>query len=144
MSVVTLVTPTTFLTWSLPMPVVASPGQTQGLSGILASSFGGTYWSDYWVTYTSANQLAAWDFSYWNPSNPSVATWLVNGGDIGGDFANQRYVSSATVGSTALRAGNDIGAFAYLTVPTNATFVDYIQYSIIAVEPSLMSPVAGL
>ena len=136
----------TFLTWSLPLPIVASAGTGVGLSSILTSQFGSTNWSSYWVTYYPASQLAAWNFRYWNPSNPSVATWLVNGVDIGGGFDHQTYVPGGSINSATFRAGNDIGPLAYLAVPAGGAadpFSEYIQYSAITVDPHVLSPVAG-
>src|ERR1700704_4705604 len=133
-----------FLRWALPMPVVASPGATEVLSTILTDSFGTpNAWSDLWVTYYPASQLQAWDFRYWNPSKPSVATWYVNGTDIGGGFNNQTYVPGSAIGTAGLLAGNDIGPFAYVTVPAGTSATESIEYSIITIDPHVLSSVAG-
>src|SRR6266481_4133060 len=133
-----------FLQWTLPMPVVASPGSSLSLSSILAGDFGtSTPWSDYWLTYDPAAQLQAWDFSYWNLGNKLVGTWSVNGVDIGGGFNNQTHVSAIAIGTASFHVGNDIGPFAYITVPTSPSGAEYIQYSIITVDPHVLSPVAG-
>ncbi|MBX3577274.1 MAG: calcium-binding protein [Rhizobiaceae bacterium] len=134
--------------WTLPMPVVAAQGASVSLPSMLAKAFGtapaGV--SDYWVTYYPAAQLAAWDNGYWNPSSPSVATWFVGGRDIGGGFGNQRHVPASQIGSATLKAGNDIGPLAYVTVPNGGTpgnYTSYIQYSLVTVDPRVMSPTAG-
>src|SRR4051812_29098325 len=111
----------TFLQWTLPIPVASEPGNTETLSDIFSASFGWPApWNAFWVTYYPASQLAAWDFSYWNPNAPSVAKWYVNGIDIGGGFQNQTFVSGAAAGNAVLQAGNDIGPLAYITVPSGA------------------------
>src|SRR5882757_2835737 len=135
----------TFLLRTLPMPVVATPGNSVGLSSILTSDFGSTLnGTDLYLAYYTASQIQQqFNFSFWNPNNPSAATWFVNGADIGGFINFQTYVPGSAVGTAALRAGNDIGPFAYLTVPANASLGEYVQYSIITVDPQLLSPVAG-
>ena len=136
-----------FLQWTLPMPVVAAPGGTQALPTMLTNDFGSSPngWNDFWVTYYPSSQLSAWDFSYWNLSSPSVATWYVGGGDIGGGFGNQRYVPAASIGTALLHVGNDIGPLAYVTVPSSVVAgTEYIQYSIMTIDPHVLSPVAGL
>ena len=127
------------------MPVVASPGNSVGLSSILTSDFGAwpNGWSDLYLAYYSVSQIQGFNFSFWNSSSPAAATWFVNGTDIGGFTGFQTYVPANIIGTTALRAGNDIGPYAYLTVPADTSGAEYIQYSIITVDPNLLSPVAG-
>src|SRR5438128_421054 len=133
-----------FLQWTLPMTVVLAPGATKSLSEILISDFASpNNWSDIWLTYYPASQLQAWNFRYWDPNNPTVATWYVNGIDIGGGFSNQRYVPGSSVGTAVFQAGNDIGPYAYITVPANTSYSEYIQYSAITVDPHVLSPIAG-
>ncbi len=63
----------------------------------------------------------------------------MNGADIGaGPEVN---VQSTQINSAVLKAGNDIGALAFLTVPAGAD--TYIDYWIATVDPRVMSPVAG-
>ena len=132
----------TFLTWSLPMPVVASAGRGVALSTILKQSFGGTPNAapEMWLTYTPSAELRQWNSSYWNPSAPSVAKWYVDGRDIGGGWSNQENIDAADAGSAMLVAGNNIGAYAYVTVSADINPYDYaryIQYSVPIVEARL-------
>ena len=123
------------------MPFVGAAGATTTLSSLLIKSFGASPngWSQFWLSYVGAAQLKEWDFSYWNPANPAVAQWFVNGADIGaGPEVN---VQSTQINSAVLKAGNDIGALAFLTVPAGAD--TYIDYWIATVDPRVMSPVAG-
>jgi FG-GAP-like repeat len=139
-----------YLTQTLPMPVVAAPGAVVNLKAILSQDFGSSLggYSDYWLAYYGAAALNSWDFSYWNPSSSSVARWYVNNSDIGPADThnfNQAHVLRAQVATADLHAGNDIGPLAYMTVPNagptgNAT--EYIQYSIITIDPALMSATA--
>jgi Ca2+-binding RTX toxin-like protein len=138
----------TFLQWTLPMPVVAAPGASVTLPSILTNSFGSSPngWDHFWVTYYPPSQLTAWDFSYWNLVNEAAASWYVNGADIGGGFDNQRFVPGGSIGTAVLHAGNDIGHYAYILVPTSGTpgsYAEYIQYSITTIDPHVLSPVAG-
>lgn len=135
----------TYLYWTLPMPVVAMPGSTQSLPTMLMNSFGASpIWNTFWVTYYPQSQLDSWDFRYWNVKSPSVATWYVSGTDIGGGFDHQRYLADNEVSTAVLHAGNDIGPFAYVMVPANSVNAEYIEYSVITVDPHVFSPVAGL
>jgi hypothetical protein len=139
-----------FLIETLPIPVALAPGSTESLPTILAQAFGpnlGGY-EPFWVAYYSAAQLQTIDGSrsYWNPSSPVDAKWLINGVDIGAGFNNQTFVPLNQIGTASFDAGNDIGPFAYVTVPiagAAGNWTEYIQYSIITVPSSLMSATAS-
>src|SRR4051794_10413567 len=104
------------------MPEVASPGSSVGLSSLLTNSFGSvpSGYSDFWVAYYSVSQIQAFNFSFWYPSSPLASTWFVNGVDIGGLETNQTHVSSNAFDTTVLKAGNSVGAYAYVTVPVSS------------------------
>ena len=133
---------------ALPTPIAAEPGAVVDIETILSGAFGSDYgnYSDYLLAYYGPLQLKAWEFSYWNPSTPSVARWFVNGSDIGGEFTNQTDVPLSQLSSADLHVGNDIGPLAFITVPTAGTpgnWTAYAQYALITIAPSLISPTAG-
>src|SRR5262245_16901195 len=138
----------TTLYYAFPIPVAASPGAVVDIEALLSEAFGPGHggYSEYLLAYYGPLQLHAWDFSYWDPDAPSVARWFVNGTDIGGEFTNQTTVSPAQLASADFHVGNDIGPLAFITVPiagTPGNWTEYIQYALITVAPSLMSPSAG-
>jgi Ca2+-binding RTX toxin-like protein len=141
----------TFLTWTLPMPVVAGVGTTVTLPEIMTDSFDSPSngWSSFYLTYIGAAELQSDDFSYWNLAHPWVTTWSVDGTDIGPGFNNQTFFPANPndpLSNAVLTAGNDIGPFAFVTVPVDGAQPtnEYIQYSIMVVDPHVLSPVAGL
>jgi Ca2+-binding RTX toxin-like protein len=136
-----------FLDFTLPTAVFATAGSTVSLNSILTNAFGtnANAYSEFWITYYGASTLSGWDFSYWNLSNPQVTKWLVGGSDIGPDFNHQHFLNSSGISTASLKAGNDIGDLAYVMVPTafdptSGTPTEYVQYSIITVDPSMKSP----
>src|SRR5262249_30135250 len=137
-----------YLYESLPVPVAAAPGSQVDIGSILSAAFGpddGGY-QDFWLAYYGPAQLHAWDFSYWDPTSPSVARWFVHGLDIGGGFNNQTQVSPAQLVDTNFHVGNDIGPLAFITVPiagSPGNWSEYIQYALITIAPSLMGTSAG-
>lgn len=137
-----------FLHWTLPMPVVLAPGAEASLETILKASFAGLPGGSakYWVTYSAASELAAWNFDYWNPAKPAVSEWHVGGKAIGGGFENQAFVDLKAKTAAVFEAGNAIGPLAYVTLENSlvpGSGNSFIQYSAITVDPRLMSPVAG-
>lgn len=137
-----------FLHWTLPMPVVLAPGAEAGLQAILKGSFGGLPGGSqkYWVAYSAASELTAWNFDYWKPSRPAVSEWHVAGKDIGGGFDNQAFVDLRTSAPATFEAGNAIGPLAYVTIENSllpGSGASFIQYSAITIDPRLMSPGAG-
>jgi hemolysin type calcium-binding protein len=133
---------------AFPTPIAAESGAVVAIETMLTGAFGSNYggYSDYLLAYYGPVQLQAWEFSYWNPSQPSVARWFVNGADIGGEFSHQTDVPLAQLSSAEFHVGNDIGPLAFVTVPTAGTpgnWTAYAQYALITVAPSLISPTAG-
>jgi Ca2+-binding RTX toxin-like protein len=141
-----------YLDNTLPMVIGASLNNQTSLSTIVTDAFGpgdGGY-KDFWIGYYGAAALHAFDFSYWNLSNPHVATWLVNGSDIGASTKNSFNsveVTSSTLSTAHLKAGNDIGDLAFVTVPvafdSHGNPTEYDQFSVIVVAPSMIAPNAG-
>jgi hypothetical protein len=134
-----------FLYEALPVDVVGNVGSEVSLSSILTAAFGSNWggYTEFWLAYYGANTLAEWDFSYWNPSNPSVSGWLEGGTAITAATAssfNQAFLTSAQVPNYSLQLGNEIAPLVFLTVPVSTgsgTPTEYIQYEINVVDPSL-------
>jgi Ca2+-binding RTX toxin-like protein len=125
----------TTITAIIPSFVFAASGETVTLQRILEQNFGPTLggYTDFWLAYQSAADLQANDFSYWDPSHPKVARWLVGGQDIGAD--TEKHVSLDQLSSVTFLAGNDIGIYAYLTVRVAPN--ELLQFEIATVDPSL-------
>src|SRR5688572_13375959 len=100
-----------FLFYTLPMPVVSSPGGSVELDDMITAAFGSVpaNWQDFWITYYDAAQFAAWNLDYWDPETPQHGHWSLSGTDIGGGIANQEYVSRANLANADLFTGNIIG-----------------------------------
>ena len=121
-----------FLRQPLPTVVYADLGQQISLSQVLTTSFGdlaGTF-QDNWITYYGADQLRAWNFSYWDLAHQTPTSWKINGVDIGSGLDHQTYVSAANIGSVSISAGTNIYPQLYLDVrtgndPTNPTYDEY-------------------
>ena len=134
--------------WTLPMPVVGFPTTASSLASIFLKSFGGNpnNSTSYWLTYSAPQELSAWNFSYWRPATPYVSKWFVSGHDIGPTLSNQTFITNGGVAATTFQLGNDIGPLAWILIPAAGTpgaYASYVQYSVITIEPELMSPVAG-
>ena len=70
------------VTPALPVPLVASPGSTVALDSVLIQAFGTVpaAFSTLGLSYTTAADLKAWNYSYWSPTtNPSVTERVVKG-----------------------------------------------------------------
>lgn len=142
----------TFLIKTLPVAVFASPGTTIDLAEILEQSFGAGLggFQNFWITYVEADETLVGPkrdlpLSYWDPQHPSDTKWLVGGSDIGPGFQNQTYVPLGQLSNVSLKVGNNIGPLAYITVPVggDANGTEYIQYSVICVDPALIGPNAS-
>jgi hypothetical protein len=134
-----------YLDATLPIPVVATSGSVVKLSTILTAAFGPSFggYSNFWLYYNGATQLAEWDFSYWDPNNPAVAKWLFNGSDIGAQ--NEKSVSLGSVSQVGFQAGNNILGEAEITMPVagpSGNWTEYIQYWIITIDPAVLSATA--
>jgi hypothetical protein len=128
-----------------PVAVFASDGDHVSLSSILTGMFGSqwTTYTGFELAYYGPQTLQDWDFNYWNPDDPQVARWYVNGNDIGpaGDnFTNVHQISAADVASSYLVAGNNISNFAYIEVPIGYNSQGQItameQFSLVVVDPA--------
>src|SRR5262245_7234468 len=123
---------------AFPIPVAAAPGAVVTIDSILTAAFGPDEggFAEYWLAYNGPLVLQNWHFSYWDLSDPTVARWFVNNVDIGPNSNNQQTVSPSQLGTVDLHVGNDIGAFAFITVPSAGTpgnWTEYTQYALLTV-----------
>jgi hypothetical protein len=137
---------TTFLYEMLP-PVVGDPGTDISLSTILTDAFGANWdgYTDFSLAWYDAAALAHWDFSYWDPNDPSVSKWLDDGTAIKGSTAssfNLTDLTAAEVPNFTLQLGNDIAPYVFLHVPIGDDTV--IEYEINVVAPGLQTPPSGV
>ena len=128
-------------------PEVGIPGTQISLSTVLTDAFGSNWggYTQFALAYYGAGALSAWDFSYWNPNNPSISEWL-NGGtairaSTTGSF-NQKVVTPANVANYTLQLGNEIAPYVFITVPDGSD--TYIQYEINVVAPGLQVAPSGI
>jgi hypothetical protein len=136
---------TTWVTESLPLPVIGTVGSMVSLESILVDEFGPDFSvsTGYWLTYEGASYLLSNNLSYWNPSSPSVTSWYVNGQNIGEGFSDQTHVPLSQIGGADLSIGNDIAPLNFLTFPVSilpTTYSVNIQYQFAVVPPNLASP----
>src|SRR5579871_741406 len=79
----------TFLFEQLPIDVQGAAGSVVSLSSLLTAAFGADWegYNRFFIAYEGASFLqtvnAPYALSYWDPSQPSVDEWLLNGTDIG-------------------------------------------------------------
>ena len=85
------------------------------------ADFGG--YQDFWITYYGTALLQTNGFSYWNPSNPLVSSWIVNGQDIGA--GNQQHIPLSMVGNVSLHVGNDICPLVFITIPISTDVIPW-------------------
>ena len=137
---------TTFLYEMLP-PEIGAPGTDISLSTILTDAFGAGWdgYTEFSLAWYDAAALSYWDFSYWDPDDPSVSKWLDNGTAIKASTAssyNLTDVTASQVPDFSLELGNDIAPYVYLTVPIGDDTV--IQYEINVVAQGLQAPPSGV
>lgn len=140
---------TDYVYWTLPMPVVASVGDSISVADIFENSFGGTpaeakfFYSAYW----GPGDLAIRDFDFWDPSKAQLDRFSYNGTDQGSGFVNQRSAYMENAGDVTLTMGNVIGPSTFLMIPTayNASGVvtQFTEYHVMTIEPDLMLKSAG-
>ncbi|HEY1710236.1 MAG TPA: M10 family metallopeptidase C-terminal domain-containing protein [Rhizomicrobium sp.] len=125
----------TFLFGALPVPVKLAAGGTTSLTTILTQEFGAGLggFQNVFLTYAGAATLTTDNFNYWDPSNPSVSEWLLNGVAIAPD--TQIVLPAANIPDISFQAGNAIGPFVNLTVQLGAT--EFIQFDVETIDPTL-------
>jgi hypothetical protein len=124
---------------TLPLPVLAAPGQAVNAAAFLQQAFGTlpAQWASYELTFASAADLQKADFAYWDPTDPSISQWSVPDGTT---------VSAADIGTVSFEAGNEIGPLVDFRVPVagpaDAPTV-YASYQIDTVDPAVAGPTIG-
>jgi hypothetical protein len=140
------------VTPALPVPLVASPGSTVALDSVMIQAFGTVpaAFSTLGLSYITAADLTAWNFSYWSPTaDPSVTEWVVNGTTEGALLTNAFLPPNPPVASVAgtliagvtLDAGTEIASGAILDVPigSDASTINAAFY-IPTIDPNVASP----
>ena len=136
----------TFLYEMLP-PEIGDPGTDISLSTILTDAFGANWdgYTDFSLAWYDAAALAHWDFSYWDPNDPSVSKWLDNGTAIKASTATSfklTDLTAAQVPNFTLQLGNDIAPYLFLHVSIGDDTI--IEYEINVVAPGLQAAPSGV
>ncbi len=101
---------------TLPMPALAPSGGTVSLASLLIASFGSNFVAalpDFQLESESPSDLQ--DFSYWDPNEPKLSYWTVNGTIVAPD--NVQPVSAADLDNIDFVAGNEIVASTEVQFP---------------------------
>ncbi|CAH1670917.1 MULTISPECIES: DUF4214 domain-containing protein [unclassified Chelatococcus] len=131
---------------TLPIALRLTPGETITLEDALTQAFGSDFsgYKEFYIYYTGQEAWVEDRFSFWDPKNPSMNEWLVNGTSIGSGDANLTRVTADQLSSVELKAGNVIGANATILVPIayddNGNAIEYASYKPIVVNPDLIPP----
>lgn len=137
-----------FTYWTLPMPVVGKTGASIAANQILLTSFGGVP-DDvprFFAAYYGTVEMAARDFDFWNPKVQLPDRFFFRGEDYGSGFGNQIFFDVGYEKFAYMKVGNTIGPVSYLTIPTAGPengWTNYIEYSVMTIEPDLMLAGAG-
>ncbi len=145
--------PNPLLVDGFPIVIAAAPGQTVPLATILTEAFGTVpaSYASYGLSYMGASALANADWSYWNPAQPSVSPWLVNGTIVAPQSESPpltatQTLTAAQISTAAYQAGNNIGPEQYIQVPISGNGsvpTQNIYYALITVDPHVISPTAS-
>ena len=100
---------------TLPAPAVAATGDSISLTQLLLDSFGASALSLSEVGLWSASPTDMGYFSYWDPSNPQLSYWTLNGVVLAPD--NLTDVPQSEFGDVDYVSGNAIWADAFIQVP---------------------------
>ncbi|CAH1659186.1 hypothetical protein CHELA1G11_12787 [Hyphomicrobiales bacterium] len=131
---------------TLPIALRVTPGETITLEDALTQAFGSDFsgYKEFYIYYTGQETWIEDRFSFWDPKDPSVNEWLVNGTSIGAGDNNITRITADQLSSVELKAGNVIGANATILVPIayddNGNAVEYASYKPIIVNPDLIPP----
>ena len=131
----------------LPVDAFVPTGGTIGLSQLLLDAFGSipAGYDTLTLSSESAADLLANSFSYWDPNNPSLSGWIVNGTALAPDTSLQ--ITASQFAGVAFVAGNDISATATFSIPTafdaTGAVSERMQYAVQTIPPGLQGPAAG-
>ncbi|MBR0904580.1 calcium-binding protein [Bradyrhizobium liaoningense] len=119
---------------AFPSVVFAKPGQQVSLDQVLQSSFGSppSTFTYGWLYEYSASDFSGWNFSYWNPSKPSMASWSINGAPIASDTSV--VVDAGNLDGVSFTAGNNIGSNLSYGVVTSTSPASAVNYQITVVD----------
>ncbi|MBS7698732.1 MULTISPECIES: DUF4214 domain-containing protein [unclassified Chelatococcus] len=131
---------------TLPIALRVAPGDTITLEDALTQAFGSDFggYKEFYIYYAGQEVWVEDRFSFWDPKNPSMNEWLVNGTPIGPGENNITKITADQLSSVELKAGNVIGANATILVPIayddNGNAIEYANYKPIVVNPDLIPP----
>lgn len=111
----TIAEPTRTFYATLPEPAVLQPGQTISLADLLVQAFGTVALSLPNVAVSSQSAADMGYFSYWDPSDPSLPYWTLNGTVVTPD--NLETIPASEFADVDYVAGNAIQANAEIQVP---------------------------
>ncbi len=126
---------------SLPVAAIGTVGADISLTQLLTEAFGAVpdvvlqYGCK--ISYRTAAQLAQVNLSYWEPADPSVSSWIVNGVDTGGTVTT---IAPSDLSSVMLQLGNNIEPQAFIDIPiatNNGTASAWVDYEIATVNSSV-------
>jgi len=129
---------------SLPVAAIGSVGADISLTQLLTAAFGAVpdivlqYGCK--ISYRTEAELAQANLSYWEPADPSVSSWIVNGVDTGGAMTT---IGTSDLAGVMLQLGNNIAPQAYLDIPiatNNGTVSAWADYEITTVNASVAQP----
>ena len=93
--------------YTLPVPALAATGGTVSLASLLASAFGADFLAhNPQVTVSNAGPVDMTSLSYWNPQDPSLSAWVVNGQTVAPD--TPRALSAEDIANTVAVMGDQI------------------------------------
>lgn len=149
----------TYLFQGAAIPLVAEVGEALSFKDILQQQFGPSLggYTEFYIAYEGTAFLSTPTppdkYSYWNPEDPALTTWNVNGVPIGETAPHQTplfnplikipdtnviHVTAENLEKTTLVAGNVILPSAYFLVPialdADGNPTEFLQYTIATVE----------
>jgi hypothetical protein len=117
---------------TLPAPAVADTGNSVSLVQLLVESFGTSALSFPDVGLYSDSPADMAYFSYWDPNNPLLSSWTLNGTTLSPD--NLETIPQSEFADVDYVSGNAIQANATIQIPvafdSNGVAKDYVDYSV--------------
>ena len=123
---------------ALPIPVEVAPGGTVSLVNLLDEAFGpGFLASDPKIAIYGLGPQDMTVFSYWNPQDPSITSWVVNGNTVTPDQLQP--LTASEVANTYLVEGDQIITALTIAVATsfdsNGNVTGYTDYEVRDSDP---------
>lgn len=132
--------------YTLPVPALAATGGTVSLASLLTAAFGADFLTRApQITLTSVGPSDMTSFSYWDPHDPSLSAWVVNGQTVAPD--TPRALSPAEIADTVAVMGDQIRDGLTLNV-ANAfdslgNAIGYASYALQNFDPSFSTAPVG-